>query len=191
MSCWFEVFDNEEVQLTTRRKVTVLGVIVASASLLTLLCAAASFSGHMSRVGAFFLIGGVWLATAFWCGYRLRMLRRVAWCLKISEEALVAYDYARKKTVIPWSRVSKVEWTAHSLLISGPPPCSIEIPDVFADFAALSHTIYERADRAHVAVYIEGTPVTALRLHRLYPFLREMEITSEDRDTGGLTALDG
>lgn len=186
MSCWFEVFDNEEVQLSTRRKVMALSALVVLAIGVTIISVAATMAGQMTGVGAFFLITGVWLTTTIWCGNRLKKLRRVAWCLKVSSDAVVAYDYARRKTVIPWSAVTRIDWTDHSLLISGQPPCSIEIPEMFTDFAALSHSMYERAGQANVAVFVDGQPLHVLDVYRLYPFLRDLSIVPDEPGSGGL-----
>ncbi|MFW5972644.1 MAG: hypothetical protein ACOCTG_01520 [Bacteroidota bacterium] len=184
MSRWFEVFDNEEVQLTTRRKVTTLCVLVVSAVILTFVCAIAAFSNQMTSSGGFWMVALIWTATAAWCGARLRRLRRVAWCLKVSNDSLVAYDYARKKTIIPWHDVSRIDWTGRSLLITGPPPCSIEIPDLFSDFAALSHTVYDCAARSNVPIYLESRELDDLDIHSVYPFLRDLSIILDASDSG-------
>lgn len=186
MSRWFEVFDNEEVQLTTRRKAMALSAIVVMAIGITIVSVAATMSGQMSGFGAFVLITLVWLASAGWCGTRLRRLRRVAWCLKVSDEEVVAYDYARRKTVIPWNAVTRIDWTDHSLVISGQPPCSIEIPELFSDFAALSHTMYGCAEREKIAIFVDGQPLHVLDVYRLYPFLRELSIEPHAPGSGGL-----
>ena len=39
----------------------------------------------------------------------LRELRAVAWCVKLSVHRVVGYDYARRKSTIPWTRVERIE----------------------------------------------------------------------------------
>lgn len=186
MSGWFEVFDNEEVQLSTRRKVMALSVIVMVAACVTIICVAATLSGQITAGAGFLTISATWCGAVFWLATRLRRLRRVAWCLKISDDAVVAYDYARRKTVIPWSAVTRIDWTDHSLLIAGQAPCAIEIPELFTDFAALSHSVYERSERSDVPVFVDGQPLPVLDVYQLYPFLRELSIVPDDPGSGGL-----
>lgn len=192
MSCWYEVFDNEHVQLNTRRKVSVLGAVMLGALVLTISAAAATFAGPLPIVaGMFFIVGG-WLLTVAWCGIRFRRLRRLAWCLRISDDGIVAYDYSRKKTVIPWDEVSQIEWAGESLLISGPPPCSIEIPHLFSEFSTLSHVILDEAEHHSVSILVEGRTLESVSAEQLYPFLAELEIASASRaDDNGLTLRGG
>jgi hypothetical protein len=187
MACWYEVFDNEDVQLSTRRKVTALSVVAATSATATLVCLSAAASGHLSAVGALAFIIPIWIATVAWCVYRLKALRRVAWCLKISSEAVVAYDYTRKKIMIPWSRIERLEWTDQSVQIVGPAPYTIEIPSMFADFPALSHSLLDRARERNVRIGIEGREIEEIDVYELYPFLRELRVTSCGKADGGLT----
>lgn len=187
MSCWYEVFDNEDVQLSTRRKVTALSAVATVAATATLICLSALSSGSINAVGAVAVLIAIWIGTGVWCIARLRALRRVAWCLKISDESVLAYDYSRKKILIPWSRIQRVEWTDRSVLIAGPPPCTVEIPRLFGDFAALSHLLRSHAERRRVPIYVDGRPVTDLDVYQIYPFLRELHVAPENEDPGGLT----
>jgi hypothetical protein len=189
MSCWYEVFDNEDVQLATRRKVTALSVVAAIAATATLVCLSAMASGHISVIGAAAVIMPVWILTAVWCVARVRALRRVAWCLKISDEAILAYDYTRKKILLPWSSITRVEWTDRSALIAGPPPCTIEIPSLFSDFTALSHSLLRQAEAHQVPVYVDGGSLDLVDVYKLYPFLRELQVVSGDATRGGLTTM--
>src|SRR5690625_7590478 len=109
MSCWYEVFDNEHVQLNTRRKVSVLGAVILGALVLTISAAAATFAGLSPFVaGMFFIVGG-WLLTVAWRGIRFRRRRRPAWCLRISDDGVISYHYSRKQTVHQWHTVPQLE----------------------------------------------------------------------------------
>ncbi len=183
---WFEVFDNEEVQLNTRRKATALGMVVGGAVVITILAVAATLSGQIGGAAAFLILSGTWAGTRLICAVRLRRLRRIAWCLKISHEAVTAYDYARRKKVIAWTAVSRIDWTNEGLTISSESPCVIEIPEVFSDFAALSHTVYDFAGRMNIPVYVDSQALTVLDVARIYPFLSEFSIVPHDGDSSGL-----
>lgn len=187
MACWYEVFDNENVQLTTRRKVTALSVVAATSATATLVCLSATASGNLGAFGAVAFIVPVWIATVAWCVFRLRALRRVAWCLKISSEAVVAYDYARKKIMIPWSRIERVDWTDQSLRIIGPAPYTIEIPGMFSDFQTLSHSLITRARERNVRLGIDGQEIDEIDVYDLYPFLRQLRVTACGDSGGDLT----
>lgn len=188
MSCWYEVFDNEHVQLNTRRKVSVLGAVLLGAIALTISAAAVTFAGPLPIVAGVMFMACGWLLTVTWCGTRFRKLRRLAWCLRVSDVGVVAYDYARKKTVISWDQVTRIEWTGQSLLVSGPPPCSIEIPHLFSDFSTLSHVVLDEAERHGLTIHVEGAPLESLPLAQLYPFLADLEIGHGPRaNDDGLT----
>lgn len=189
MACWYEVFDNEDVQLSTRRKVTALSAVAAVAGTVTLICLSAISSGHIGLWSAAAIVMPIWVLTTIWCIHRLRALRRVAWCLKISDDSVIAYDYSRKKILIPWSRINRVEWCGGSVRIVGPPPCTIEIPCLFADFAALSHSLCAQAERHGVPIYIDGQGIDEINLYAVYPFLHDLRVTSLGSDSDGLATM--
>lgn len=173
MPYWYEVFDNEEVQLLTRRQVGQLSGIVVATIVFTLSGLALAHAGAvpLGLVGLF--IVAVWLAAVRWIATRLRQLRRVVWCVKLSDRAIVGYDYTRQKTSLDWTRVERVELAGGGLTVYGPAPCSFEIPHLFPDFAELSHRILHYAEFYDIPVFIDGQPLHQLDVYALYPFLCE------------------
>ena len=173
MPYWYEVFDNEEVQLLTRRQVGQLSGVAVATIVLTLSVLALAHAGAVSLAPAALVIVAAWLATVRWIASRLRRLRRVVWCVKISDRAIVGYDYTRQKTALDWTKVERVELAGRGLRVFGPPPCSFEIPHLFPDFAELSHRVLFYAEFYDVPVFIDGQPLQELDVYALYPFLAE------------------
>ncbi len=114
-----------------------------------------------------------WFGAFWWITWRLRMLRRVVWCVKISDRRVEAYDYTRKKITLDWTKVQRVEITKDSLILLGPSFCSFQIPHLFTDFPKLSHRIIYCAELYEVPIFIDGLPWQSLDVYELYPFLEE------------------
>ena len=178
MSYWYEVFDNEEVQRHARKQAAHLTAVAATAVLVTLFGAALGSEGSLPLP----LVGGVlvatWLGTVRWMSNRMRKLRRLVWCVKLSEERIVGYDYTRRKAVMDWSRVQRVELTHDGLLLVGPELFAFEIPHLFPDFAELSHRVVHYAEMNGVPVFIDGQPWQELDVFHLFPFLTD-DLSSE------------
>ena len=119
------------------------------------------------------LIVAAWIGAVRWIASRLRRLRRVVWCVKLSDRLIVGYDYTRQKTALDWTKVERVELAGRGLTVFGPPPCSFEIPHLFPDFAELSHRVLFYAEFYDVPVFIDGQPLQELDVYALYPFLLE------------------
>ena len=171
MSHWYEVFDDEQVQFVTRKQVATLSFFFFASVALT---GAAFAIGQWDNLptaltGGFILLA--WLVMIRWASRRLRSLRRIMWCLKLSDRRLVGYDYARRKTSLDWTHVERVELVRKGLRIYGPPPCYLEIPTLFPDFATLSHRIVSYAEFYEVPVFVDGQPWQSLDVYALYPFL--------------------
>ncbi len=173
MSNWYEVFDNEAVQLHARRQATRLTAVAAAAVLLTLCVAALGFERTLPLPAVGGLLAGTWLGAVWWIASRMRRLRRLVWCIKLSEERVVGYDYTRRKAVLEWSQVHRVALTGDGLLLVGRELCSFEIPHLFPDFAALSHRVVHYAELNGVPVFIDGQPWQDVDVYRLFPFLAE------------------
>ena len=173
MSHWYEVFDNEEVQLHARKQATHLTAYAAAAALVTLIGVALGVEGvlPMTAVGGLLIL--TWLGTVHWMTRRMRRLRRVVWCLKLSEDRLVGYDYTRRKAIMDWHRVQRVDLTRNGLLIVGPELFAFEIPHLFPDFAELSHRVVYYAELNGVPVSIDGQPWQDLDVFQLFPFLAD------------------
>ena len=173
MSNWYEVFDNEEVQRHARKQATHLTAAVATTVVMTLFGMALGSEGFVPLP----LVGGVlvvtWLVAVRWMANRMRKLRRLVWCVKLSEERVVGYDYTRRKAVMDWSRVQRVELTDDGLLLIGPDLFAFEIPHLFPDFAELSHRVVHYAEMNVVPVFIDGQPWQDLDVFLLFPFLAD------------------
>ncbi len=171
MPSWYEVFDNSEVQYVTRRRVAL--VSGTTTALLALAFAAALYAyahGAPDAVVAT-VLGSLWTVVVAGGVVRLRRLRRVVWCVKLSDREVVGYDYARRKLRIDWIDAERVELTEHGLAVVGPPPCTLEIPHLFPDFATLSHRIVHYAELYEVPVFVGDRPWQQLDVYDLYPFL--------------------
>ena len=171
MPYWYEVFDNEEVQLLTRRQVGQLSGIVILTIVFTLSGLALGHAGAVPLPLVGLVVFLAWLVSVRWIATRLRKLRRVMWCVKLSDRCIVGYDYTRQKTALDWTEVRRVELAGRGLNVSGPPPCSFEIPHLFPDFAELSHRVLYYAEFYDVPVFIDGKPLNDLDVYALYPFL--------------------
>ncbi|MBX2822612.1 MAG: hypothetical protein KTR29_23145 [Rhodothermaceae bacterium] len=173
MSHWFEVFDNERVQLLTRKQATrLIRMFIAAFAVTT----AGIVMGYNYKPFFPLIIVGVfitWIFAIWWIMWRLRMLRRVAWCVKISDRKIEAYDYTRKKISMDWTKVQRVEINKDCLNLLGPNFCSFQIPQLFSDFAALSHRITSLAELYEIPIFIDGLPWQSLDVYELYPFLTE------------------
>ena len=195
MADWYEVFDNEQVQLDTRQRV---GRLVVA------LVAGIALGAGSVPVLAFYL-GSPWLAigiggaaligAALAASRSFLRLRSVVWCVKLSVHRIVGYDYARRKATIPWTRVERIELDRGGLVIAeapheGIPGRVLRIPHLFPDFAALSHRVVEYAEAHGLPVCVNGRPWQFLDVAALYPFMADCEIAGcVDRSAG--RALEG
>ena len=195
MSDWYEVFDNEQVQLDTRKRVARLGaalVVVGATAVgaIPLILLHTPFPLLGFGLAGFALLGlTVWASRAF-----LR-LRSVVWCVKLSVHRVVGYDYARRKTVLSWTEVERVELDSAGLLIAQAPTASrpgrvLRIPHLFPDFAPLSHRVVEYAEAHGLPVCVNGRPWQLLEVTALYPFMAECAIAGSVDPSRG-RALEG
>jgi|GEM_PF-982675 len=176
MSDWYEVFDDERVQQLTRLRVgrVSTAAVAALAVGLGALPLAVLYAAAPLAVAAAILLGlGGVLAVL---GRQMLRLRRVTWCLKVSVHRVVGYDYARRKTTMPWTEVERLDVDADGLLVVGAPQAGrpgpvLRVPTLFPEFAALSHRLAEYAEAHGVPVCVDGRPWQLLDLHTIYPFL--------------------
>lgn len=174
MHNWYEVFDNEEVQWMTRRRAATLVALTSLLGALTFFLLILARSGQVSTWLAGSLITSAWLALAFGAITRLQRLRRLVWCLKLSERHVVGYDYTRHKTVLAWEDVSHLALTRNGLVIAGKGGHDLEIPHLFPDYAVLSHRVMHYADRYGIPLYVNGTPWPELDVYALFPDLESL-----------------
>lgn len=180
MSNWYEVFDNEEVQLVTRNRMIKLIRVLVVAFAVSVTFILTTSAQPVTRVLTVLVLGCVWFNVSFWIIRKLNQIRRVMWCLKLSDRRIVGYDYARRKTVLDWIHVGRVEVTDQSIMVVGTENTYLEIPHLFPDFSTISHRIVEYAEFYHVPVYINGVPWDQVDVHRLYPSLTDDTPLSDD-----------
>lgn len=169
----YEVFDADEVQFNTRQKVTRLSGVVVAAVALTVLTVGMAQSDAVPLPAVGVAVFSIWLAAVWWISRRLRRLRRVVWCVKLSDGHVVGYDYARRTVSLEWQQVQRVEITDADLRIVGSQACAIYIPSIFPAFAALSHQAVAHAEQHGVPVYLHGRPYEDLDVYALFPFLAD------------------
>lgn len=173
MSHWYEVYDNEQVQLITRKQVAGLTAAAAITVALTIAGLALGHTGTFPLPAVLGVLLLTWILAVRFAAGRLSRLRRVVWCVKISDDEIVGYDYARNKISLDWPTVEYVELTDTGLVVAGPARCCFEISHLFAAFSELSHRILHHTDRHHIPVLIDGQPWQNLDVFALYPFLQE------------------
>jgi hypothetical protein len=200
MAEWYEVFDNEQVQFETRKRVARLGgvlVVLTVAALALAPVLAYLFDSALIAAG---LAGGLLLGLVVWASRMFVQLRSVMWCVKLSVHRVVGYDYARRKSVLPWTEVERVELDDDGLLIvgapnEGRPGRMLRIPLLFPDFAQLSHRVVEYAEAHGLPICVEGRPWQFLDLPTVYPFMAACAIVGSverrGRTLGGQTLEGG
>ena len=192
MSDWYEVFDNEHVQSDTRKRVArlvgfLIAAAVAAVAIVPLFLAAQI--PLLSAIGIAALGLGAVLGLASRAFLRLRS---VVWCIKLSVHRVVGYDYARRKSVLSWTEVERIELDATGLVIAQRPPEGrpgrvLRIPYLFPDFAPLSHRVVEYAEAHGLPVCVNGRPWQLLDVSTLYPFMAECAIAGSVDPSRGRT----
>lgn len=172
MSYWYEVFDNEEVQFSTRTQVAKLGALGGAATAATVTGLALGHAALVPMWAALGVLVLVWLGVIRYSAHRFERLQRVVWCVKISDRHVVGYDYARHRTTLDWTEVERVALTREGLLLAGPDRRALEVPVLFPDFAALSHRIVHYAEFYSVPVFVDGQPWQAIDVYAHFPDLR-------------------
>ena len=167
----YEVYDNEQVQLVTRRQAFVTSVSLAAAVAATVSLAVLLQEAVLRLPAVLTLAALVWSLAIHRVIRHRRSTNHVAWCIKISGYDVTGYDYARRKTTIPWEAVRRIELGPHGLTLHGEEAERIEIPHLFTDFPALSHRLFDRAQTHGVPVTIEGEAWEQLDVYELFPFL--------------------
>ncbi|MEM8600189.1 MAG: hypothetical protein AAGF99_09740 [Bacteroidota bacterium] len=167
MPDWYEVYDNEQVLVQTRERVGRLtigtsllaGAVVSFAPLMVL-----HFDYGVVWAG---LLAALLMAALGWAALDYLHQRCVVWCVKLSMQRIIGYDFARRTLQLEWTSVARVELDAEGLLVVGeagerPLPVVLKIPQHYPDFATLSHRVVEYAEAHHVPVHVEGQPLDAL-----------------------------
>jgi len=173
MSAWYEVFDNVNIQLETRKQAAKLFGLVTAAVCLTIVGIILVLEMGFPFTLLGILLPPLWIVVIWFMAHRLQALRHVVWCIKLSDREVVGYDYARRKIRLDWIYVERIEITKMGMQIIGPVPSSFVIPHLFPDFAELSHRVLHYADLYDIPIYVNGEPWQQLDVFDLYPFLGE------------------
>lgn len=169
----YDVYDDEEVQRLARSQVSQLTGATSAAVALTLLGITVGVTGRLSLplLGVGLVI--LWVGLAAWTAWRLRSLRRRVWCVRLTDDGIEGYDYARRKLTLEWNAVRRIDVTDHGLVVVGMGPALFEVPSIFNDFADLSHRVVRYAERSGIPLYIDGQPWQQLDVYHLFPMLAD------------------
>ena len=170
---WYDVYDNVEIQLITRKQAAAVTALAAVVLAFSLFCLALGLSGLVPFWASIMAAGAASGSFSVWLVGRVRQLRRIVWCVKLSKEEAVGYDYARRRITIPWRQVERIEIGDGSLTIVGPQATSLEVTHHFRDFAQVSHRVVHYADRFGIPVFVNGKPWQHINVYDLYPFLAD------------------
>lgn len=170
---WYDVYDNVEVQRMTRKRAASATGIAMAVPMVSIAALALGIDGPVPiwmGVGA---AAGMWAAFGYWIIRKRQRLRRVVWCVKLSKDEVIGYDYARRRITFAWSDVERLEIGGCGLTIVGPHPDLLEITHLFPEFAQVSHRVMHYADRYNVPVFVDGKPWQQIDVYRVFPFLSE------------------
>lgn len=173
MSAWYEVYDNVDVQLMTRKRAAAMTLMVTLAIMFSIAVLAMGLEGSIPMVAALGLIALGWSGFTWWCLHRRRRLRRLVWCVKLSDREIVGYDYARRKSSLDWLDVERIDVQEAALVIVGRGDVCLEIAHLFPEFTELSHRIIRYGDFYSIPVFIDGRPWQQLDVCDVFPFLAE------------------
>lgn len=170
---WYDVYDNVEVQLLTRRLAAGSTAIVTIG--LMLICAVVAFAidGQLPASAAAGTVLMTCVVLGYWIYARIQRLRRIVWCIKFSRKHVVGYDYARRRILIPWKEVQRIELGDDSLTIVGKHPLALTVTHHFADYPQVSHRVVHYADRFEIPLFVNGTPWQQLDIYDVFPFLSD------------------
>ena len=171
MSGIYEVYDDEKVQLLTRRKAGVTFAVLIASVASSVVLVVLTREGIIGSWLSLCLQGAIWSYAALRLTRHVQRTNHVVWCVKMSPAQVIGYDYARRKTAISWCDVRRIEVGDSGIVVQGPPDRRLEIPHLFPDFPALSHRIVDHAEAHRIPLTIEGRDLDALDIHDLYPFL--------------------
>lgn len=171
MSNWYEVYDSDVVLLATRKRFAKLCITSAVATVLTLALLVYLLARPEPYV--FMSLGtvSVWLGFGLWAIRRFHKLRRVVWCIKVSDRRVEGYNFARRRIYMDWTRIRRIDLTSNSIQVVGQFGQILDARHRFPDFTELSHRLVAHAEFYDVPVYIEGRPWQEVDVHDLYPYI--------------------
>lgn len=168
-----DVYDDEEVQRMARSQVSHLTGVTSATVAATLLGITLGVTGRISPAILGVLLGLLWLSVVAWTAWRLRNLRRRVWCVRLTDDGIEGYDYARRKITLDWDSVRRIDLADHGLVVVGTGPCLFEVPYAFNEFPDLSHRLVRDAEQRGVPLYVDGRPWQQLDVYHLFPMLAD------------------
>ena len=175
MSRWYQVFDDEQVNVVTRVAARRHAAGAVCLGVLSGLGILAVIVGVVSLLPVAVLIAGLW----GWAGAALirkwHLLRRQVWCVKFSDREIVGYDYRRRRIRIDWIDARQVDIAPSGLSITSTRDVKLEIPVAFPDYTALCHAILEHADFYEIPVLVDGRELLEVEANVIFPFLDELQ----------------
>jgi hypothetical protein len=175
MGRWYQVFDDERVNLVTRSAARRHAGAATALGLVSGIALFASVVGPLSIYPVVLTLVGLW----GWAGAALFRfwtdLRRQVWCLKISDREVVGYDYRRKRIRIDWVDALGVDVNNRGLSIAATKDRRLEVPVRFPSYTDLCHTVLEHAEFYGVPVLVDGAPLAAVAAKDVFPFLGEFD----------------
>lgn len=171
MPKYYEIYDNEEVQLSTRRQVGRLAGYVVLAASATVALVATLVHGILSLLVVAPLLAAIWGMTSWITFRRFRTLRCIVWCVKLSDNCVLGYNYARCPTVLGWNDIDFVNFTQKGVFIHGSGDQLVHITDVFPEYADLAHRILALAEDHGAPIFVDDEPLEKINVYRLFPFL--------------------
>lgn len=168
-----EVYDDEEVQRSARSQLSRLTGVTSAAVALTLLGITAIAAETLPLPLVVVSLIVLWLGVALWTLWHLRRLRRRVWCVRLTDEGIEGYDYARRKLTLAWDHVRRIDVTDDGLTVIGGGPAHFEVPNAFHDYPGLSHRLVHHAEGHHIPLYVDGRPWQQLDVYHLFPMLTD------------------
>ena len=174
MNPFANIFDAELVQLKTRRTVLNLTAsIVSTLIVVGVVAYAAKISSDVSPYVAGALVLGS-IAYVIWALDRLQRARRVAWCLKVSDETIVGYDFSRERHVIQWRDVESIDVSESALEIHSKRRSPLIIPHLYKEYGALGRCLLDYTEAYGIPLSVNGTPLLDINIYNLFPGLGEI-----------------
>lgn len=170
MSVDYQSFDSPDVQRSTRRSIALHTGLLFGGLLLTTGCILL-ISGRPRYPNSWSVIAAVVGAGPLgYVGLRLYRLSHVVWLVKLYDERIDGYDYARRKITVSLDRLKRIDLQSDSsLLLTADSGATIRIPGAFTDFPDLAHAVIARCDTDRTDVYVENRPLERLPVAHLLP----------------------
>ncbi|MEM1269225.1 MAG: hypothetical protein AAF752_05365 [Bacteroidota bacterium] len=172
MPVLYEVYDSDEVLLVTKRRFNRIMLTLGVAGILAI----AMVFYLTARPKPMLIWSAVLVLTSGAILHvlvsRLQALRRVVWCVKVSDRLVSGYNYARRRTRIDWTDVDYVDLERRSLRLVSESGTSIEVLYRFQEFVDLGHRLVEYAEFYELPVLIDGRPIDEVDLDGVYPYAK-------------------